>query len=190
MQNFKSREIWLLIQALGVKNCCIIARSAGLILCGRPTTSLGQTQRVASLAALVLPVCGMTCLPMREDHASRKIIIGVGFGSGMWMWERTTIVRQGEIAQRVQVSSIMPRHTLNDCNSQQPLGEGHCHRKHSSPSLNGLIHERHAGRSFHTLIWPAKCYSLTCYFLKNMQIIFSNKIIETGNENWFSCNFL
>lgn len=83
MQNFKSREIWLLIQALGVKICCIIARSAGLILCGRPTTSLGQTQRVASLAALVLPVCGMTCLPMREDHASRKIIIGVGFGLGM-----------------------------------------------------------------------------------------------------------
>lgn len=30
------------------------------------------------------------------------------------------IVHQGVIAQWVQVSSIMPRHTVNDCNSQQP----------------------------------------------------------------------
>lgn len=31
-----------------------------------------------------------------------------------------TMVQQGVIAQWVQVSSLMPRHTPDDCNSQQP----------------------------------------------------------------------
>lgn len=103
----------------------------------------GGGQQVASLPPpwwWEIPGCLMTCLPKRGHHTSHRWLSKLFLARECtWFaptqkWERKTIVRQGVIAQRVQVSSIMPRHTLNDCNSQQPQGEGHRYRKHSSPS--------------------------------------------------------
>lgn len=86
-------------------------------------------------------------------------------------WERTTIAHQGMIAQWVQVSSILPRHTLNDCNSQQPQGEGHCLEARFS-LFNGLILERQTSWLFLMLTWPNECYNLKQwlkhYFLNNI----------------------
>lgn len=119
---------------------------SGFISTMQHITSLcggGGTQQVASLPPpwwwdilvvwwLVLPREGII-------HHTDDYLSCFWLGERTWFaptqkWERKTIVRQGVFAQRVQVSSIMPRHTLNDCNSQQPQGEGHRYRKHSSPS--------------------------------------------------------
>ena len=162
--------------------------------------SLGPNQRVASPVARAAPLpnwqdipgCLISCRPQREDHTSYRwddylrwfCLWNARSLAPTQKWERKTIEHQGVMAQWVQVSSIMPRHTLNDCNSQQPKGEGHCHRKRDSPE-NMDVYMRDALRQ--SLMTAYTQSSLSCQpsFVDSSQ----KNTEEKNRQRWIAVRF-
>lgn len=173
-----SPHVWKTTR-IGVKNCCITPQSI-FFFPTQCSDSLEQNQQVASLVTRVFRHSRSSDNLSKER---RSYITQMRWLSSLVLaweciqfaptqkWERTTIAHQGMIAQWVQVSSILPRHTLNDCNSQQPQGEGHCLEARFS-LFNGLILERQTSWLFLMLTWPNECYNLKQwlkhYFLNNI----------------------